>query len=378
MPPLATPPRRLGLIVNPIAGLGGRVGLRGTDGEDVQRRALALGATAGSPPRADRALARLARGRAALRIVTAAGAMGADLARARGFDPLVVGDAGERTSGRDTRRAARAMEGEGVDLLLFAGGDGTARDMLEAIGDRVPVLGIPAGVKMRSGVFAASPEAAADTASRYLERPSPDALRVGEVADLSDEAFAQGDGADRLYGVLRVPADSGRVLPAKSGSLAASPAALDAVCGELADELRRGGLFILGPGTTTQRILALLGLDGTLLGVDVVCDGALLVRDASEDDLLDVTRDRPATIVVGIVGGQGSLFGRGNQQISAEVIRRAGPDSIVIVAGLDKLQALDPCCLHVDTGDRDVDGLLEGYRRVRYAPSMSALLNVAS
>lgn len=376
MPPFATPPRRLGLIVNPIAGLGGRVGLRGTDGEDVQRRAFALGAIAGSPPRADRALARLAPARAALHVVTAAGSMGADLAAAHGFDLLVVGEARERTSSRDTRRAARAMEREGVDLLLFAGGDGTARDILEAIGDRVPALGIPAGVKMRSGVFAASPEAAADTVSRYLERPY--ALRDGEVADLDDEALAGGRSAGQLFGVLRVPADGARVLPAKSGSLGASPAALEAVCGELADELRQGGLCILGPGTTTQRVLALLGLDGTLLGVDVVCDGTLLVRDASERDLLDVTRDRAATIIVGIVGGQGSLFGRGNQQISAEVIRRAGPDSIVIVAGLDKLHALDPCCLHVDTGDRDVDRLLEGYRRVRYAPSMSALLNVAS
>jgi predicted polyphosphate/ATP-dependent NAD kinase len=378
MPPRATPPRRLGLIVNPIAGLGGRVGLRGTDGADLQRRAFALGATAGSPPRADRALARLAAGRTALHVVTAAGSMGADLAAAHDLDPLVVGDAGEQTSSRDTRRAARAMEREGVELLLFAGGDGTARDILEAIGDRVPVLGIPAGVKMRSGVFAASPEAAADTASQYLERPSRDALRDGEVADLDDEALADDRSAGQLYGVLRVPAGSGLVLPAKSGSLAASQAALDALCGELAGELRQRGLCILGPGTTTQRILAQLGLDGTLLGVDVVCDGELLVRDASERDLLDVTRDRAATIVVGIIGGQGSLFGRGNQQISAEVIRRAGPDSIVIVAGLDKLQALDPCCLHVDTGDRDVDRLLAGYRRVRYAPSMSALLNVAS
>ena len=107
-------------------------------------------------------------------------------------------------------------------------------------------------------------------------------------------------------------------------------------------QIREGGLFILGPGTTTRRILELLELEGSLLGVDVVRDGELLVRDASEHELLDVTRDRPATIVVGIVGGQGSLFGRGNQQISAEVIRRAGPDSIVIVAGLDKLQALAP------------------------------------
>jgi predicted polyphosphate/ATP-dependent NAD kinase len=362
MPSTANDVRRLGLIVNPIAGLGGRVGLKGTDGADVQRRALELGATAGSPSRADRALAHLARRRSVLHIVTAAGSMGADLASRRAFAVQVVGAAAEPTTSRDTRRAARAMEREDVDLILFAGGDGTARDLLAAVGDRVPVLGIPAGVKMRSGVFAASPEAAADAALRYLERPL---LRDGEVADL---------GVD-LYGILRVPACHGRVLSAKSSSLASSPAALAAVCDELADEIAGGGLFILGPGTTTGTILERLGLDGTLLGVDVVSDGELLVRDASERDLLDVTRDRVARIIVGIVGGQGSLFGRGNQQISPEVIRRAGPESIVIVAGLDKLQALDR--LHVDTGDPDVDRMLAGYRRVRYAPQMSALLNVA-
>jgi predicted polyphosphate/ATP-dependent NAD kinase len=371
-------PRRLGLIVNPIAGLGGRVGLKGTDGADLQRRALELGATAGAPSRADRALVRLAPRCSALQIVAAPGVMGADLARARGLEVEVVGEIAETTTSRDTRRAARAMQREGVDLLLFAGGDGTARDLLAALGDRVPVLGIPAGVKMRSGVFASSPEAAADAALRYLERPSPSALRDGEVADLDDDALAHDRAAGELYGTLRVPAGHGRVLSAKSSSLSSSPAALAAVCDELAGEMRRGGLFILGPGTTTGLILDLLELDGTLLGVDVVSDGELLVRDASEQDLLAVTRDRPATIVVGVVGGQGSLFGRGNQQISAEVIRRAGPDSIVILAGLDKLQALAPSCLHVDTGDPGVDRMLAGYRRVRYAPKMSALLHVAS
>jgi predicted polyphosphate/ATP-dependent NAD kinase len=376
MPSSSTPRQRLGLLVNPVAGLGGRVGLKGTDGADVQRRALELGATAGSPSRADRALARLAPRRSALHVVAAAGSMGAELAAARGFAPERVGEARTTTTARDTRRAARAMERAGVDLLLFAGGDGTARDILEAVADRVPVLGIPSGVKMRSGVFAASPEAAADAALHFLEGAAPGVLRDGEVADLDDDT-EDGHVAGTLYGTLRVPAASGRVLPTKSASAGRSPAALDAVCSELADELRRGGLYILGPGTTTRRILDLLGLEGSLLGVDVVSDGELLVSDASEDDLLDVTRDRPATIVVGIVGGQGSLFGRGNQQISAEIIRHAGPESIVIVAGLDKLQALAPSCLYVDTGDPDVDRMLEGYRRVRYAPSMSALLPVA-
>jgi predicted polyphosphate/ATP-dependent NAD kinase len=365
---LTVDPPRLGLIVNPVAGLGGRVGLKGTDGRDVQQRALELGARPAAPSRAGRALARLEPERKRLRLTAAAGAMGAELARMRGFEPEVVGVPRGETTSRDTQEAARAMAEQGVDLLLFAGGDGTARDILEAIGTSVPVLGIPAGVKMRSGVFAASPEAAADAAVHYLGRPS--ALRDGEVVDLDETALT------RLYGYLRVPSERARVLSAKSAS--PGGAAVDAVCEELADEIRAGGLYIVGPGTTTQRILHHLGVEGTLLGIDVIEGGALIVRDAGEQELLDVAEGQAATIVVGIVGGQGVLFGRGNQQISAEVIRRAGTTAIVIVAGLDKLQALDPPWLRVDTGDSEVDSMLAGYRRVRYAPSMSALYKVAT
>jgi predicted polyphosphate/ATP-dependent NAD kinase len=377
MPTSDTPRRRLGLIVNPLAGLGGRVGLKGTDGPDVQRRALELGASPQAPARADRALARLESERARLHVTAAPDAMGADLAAARGFELDVVGLARATTTGQDTQDAARAMADRGIDLLLFAGGDGTARDILAAVGADVPVLGIPAGVKMRSGLFAASPEAAADAASHYLSRPSPAALRDGEVVDLDEDALRDDRISGELYGFLRVPSERTRVLSAKSAS-PGSDVGVDAVCEELADEIRRGGLYIVGPGTTTQRILQHLGVDGTLLGIDVIEDAALIVRDASEQELLDVADGQAATIVVGIVGGQGVLFGRGNQQISAEVIRRAGTRAIVIVAGLDKLQALDPPWLRVDTGDSEVDGMLSGYRRVRYAPSMSALYKVAS
>jgi predicted polyphosphate/ATP-dependent NAD kinase len=347
-------PRRLGLIVNPIAGLGGRVGLKGTDGAATQERARELGAVPRSAARAARTLARLA---------------GAEDVRVSEPDPLPA-------SAEETRAAARRMLLEGVDLLLFCGGDGTARDILAAVGPNVPVLGIPAGVKMRSGVFAATPEAAADAALAFLRDDGAATLRDGEVVDLDEDALRDDRIEGRLYGTLRVPVVREQVLAAKRHS-AGSELALDAVCEQLAHELRRG-LVLVGPGTTTARVMRFLGLEGSLLGIDVVRDGALAVRDASEHQLLDALDGRPATIVMGIVGGQGVLFGRGNQPISGEVIRRAGPASIVIVAGLDKLSALDPPWLRVDTGDAAVDRMLVGYRRVRYAPSMSALLKIAS
>ncbi len=174
--------------------------------------------------------------------------MGADLAAARGFELDVVGVPRRTTTGRDTQEAARAMADRGIDLLLFAGGDGTARDILAAVGADVPVLGIPAGVKMRSGVFAASPEAAADAASHYLGRPSPAALRDGEVVDVDEDALRADRISGELYGFLRVPSERTRVLSAKSSSLPGSDVAVDAVCEELADEIRRGGLYIVGPG----------------------------------------------------------------------------------------------------------------------------------
>ena len=340
MPHTATPHRRIGLIVNPVAGLGGRVGLKGTDGAATQARARALGAVPRAEERAARTIARL--------------------------DGIDI-DVARPASAAGTQAAARQMMQRGVDLLLFAGGDGTARDVLAAVGPNLPVLGIPAGVKMRSGVFAASPEAAADVAIEFLRDDAEARLCDAEVVDLDEQALRDDRLEGALYGYLRVPVARERVLGAKRNA-AAGDAALGALCDEIAVELRHG-TAILGPGTTTARILAALGIEGTLLGVDVVRDGALLLHDAGEAELLAVAP--PFGIVVGIVGGQGVLFGRGNQPISAGVIRRAGP--ITVVASLAKIQSLT---LRVDTGDRAVDASLAGYRRVRYAPSMSALLKI--
>jgi predicted polyphosphate/ATP-dependent NAD kinase len=374
MPRSAIPLRRLGLIVNPVAGLGGRVGLKGTDGGETQRRAYALGARPMAALRAGLALDRLER--APLALVAAPRAMGEDVARAHGFEPAVIGDARDETDGGDTRAAARAMMEAGVDLLLFCGGDGTARDVLDGVGANLPVLGVPAGVKMRSGVFAATPASAADAALEFLRDDQAATLRDGEVIDVDERALREDRFDETLYGHLRVPVVRDVVLRAKR-SAAAGEEALDALCAEVAGE-HREGLVLFGPGTTTRQVLAHLGIEGSLLGVDAVRDGALVARDASEAELLGLIGDGPVRIVMGIVGGQGVLFGRGNQQLSPAVLRRAGADAITIIAGLDKLTALEAPHLHVDTGDPAVDRMLSGYRRVRYAPSMSSLLRISS
>jgi len=351
--------RRLGLIVNPVAGLGGRVGLKGTDGREIVLRALELGARPVAPVRADRALARLERHREGITIVAGARAMGGDDALEHGFETETV-DVAEETSADDTRAAATEMERRHVDLILYAGGDGTTRDIVDAVGTRVPILGIPTGVKMHSGVFATSPEAAGDLAASQFE------LGEAEVMDIDEEALRDGRVSAQLYAVATVPRDRRRVQHPKAGSRPGD-AGLEALCRELAVEAGRG-LTLLGPGTTTARILGHLGIEGSLLGVDAVEDGRPAGLDLSEAQLLDLIDGRPARVVVSVVGGQGYVLGRGNQQLSPEVIRCAGAESLVVIASLEKLLALDPQRLLVDTGDVALDRELTGYRRVRVAP----------
>ncbi|MBN1657189.1 MAG: ATP-NAD kinase family protein [Anaerolineae bacterium] len=357
------PEKRLGLIVNPVAGLGGRVGLKGSDGADVQRRARALGAEPHAGDRAAEALARLRRVEG-LEIVTYPGEMGADAAQDAGFQPAVIGDTTPgQTTAEDTRRAARQMHDLGVDLLLFAGGDGTARDVYEAVGLDQPALGIPAGVKIHSAVYATHPSSAGELAALYLEG-RVGSLREAEVMDIDEEAFRAGALQARLYGYLQVPFRSNLVQAQKMPS-SGEATSLAAIAEDVVSKMEPGAVYIIGPGTTTRAIARELGVAKTLLGVDVVLDGALVAQDANEADLLNLLDEqREARIIVTPIGGQGYLFGRGNQQISPNVIRRVGKEHVMVVSTPDKLHALGAQPLLVDTGDHELDDMLSGYLTV--------------
>jgi predicted polyphosphate/ATP-dependent NAD kinase len=369
----------LGLVVNPIAGMGGRVGLKGTDGADVLERARELGATPVAAERTQRALARLERSRG-LRLVAAPGPMGADVVLPSDFDVEVLPAMGRPgpTTADDTRAAAAELERRGVDLILFAGGDGTTRDVHDAVGDRLPILGIPTGVKMHSGVFATTPESAGDVAASFVAAGDRARLRDAEVVDVDEDAAGRGALATRLYGAARVPDDHLRVQPAKGRAAPADDDAVDAVCRQLAAGMDPRRVYLLGPGTTTRRVLRHLDLPKTLLGVDAVRGGELLGADLGERELLELTEGEAATLVVGVVGRQGSLLGRGNQQLSPAVLRRIGVENIEVVAGLRKLLALDPPVLHVDTGDPELDATLSGYCRVHVAPGRTLVCRVAA
>jgi predicted polyphosphate/ATP-dependent NAD kinase len=352
------------------------VGLKGTYGPEIVRRALELGAQPVARTRAERALARLDRHSETITIVAGARAMGGDVARDHGFETeIVAGSESDETSAVDTRAAAAEMERRNVELILYAGGDGTTRDIVDVVGTRVPILGIPTGVKMHSGVFATSPEAAGDLAASHLARDGGE-LREAEVMDVDEAGLRAGRVSAALYGVARVPRDRARVQGPKAASRPGD-AALDALCRELGGEAT-AGLTLFGPGTTTQRILEQMGIEGTLLGIDAVEDGRLAGRDLGEAQLLELLDGRSSRIVVSVVGGQGYVLGRGNQQLSPQVVRRAGVDELVVVASLEKLLALDPPRLLVDTGDPMLDEELSGYRRVRVAPGHSVVVPVAA
>ncbi len=354
---------RLGLVVNPIAGMGGRVALKGTDDPELLAIARERGAVPVAPARATEALRSLAAGADGLELLAYAGEMGEQEARSAGLEPTAIGSVGAVTSAADTRAAAAAMAGRDVDLLLFAGGDGTAVDVFEAVGERVPVLGIPAGVKMHSAVFAVNPRSAGELALR-VARDGVRGLRAAEVMDVDEALLRVGAVSARLHGFLNVPSDRRLLQSAKARTLASDAAAQDGIAHRLVETVFGRNTWLIGPGTTTGAVMALLGLEKTLLGVDVVRDGACLVADADERTLLEIVETDDAGIVVTPVGGQGFVFGRGNQQLSATVIARVPRERIVVAATDAKIAGLGGRPLRVDTGDDRIDASLAGYTRV--------------
>ncbi len=356
----------LGLIVNPIAGMGGRVGLKGTDGEEALREAIARGAEPWAPGRASATLSELVKApgiREKVRWATWSGGMGEDLLRPLAFDYGVLGSSGRGwTTAEDTKRAAERMVEAGVELLVFAGGDGTAVDIVEVVDMRLPILGIPSGVKMFSGVFASTPQAAARLIHRFVEGEA--GTVEAEVMDVDEEAYRAGRLSIVLKGYAKTPYEAGLILSGKMATALDEEASKEAVASRVVEEMRGGATYILGPGSTVAKVAELLGLEKTLLGVDVVRDGRMMVKDAGERELIRVLEeaDGEAYIILSPIGGQGSLLGRGNQQISPEVIRRVGLDRILIVATPHKMARLRR--LTVDTGDPELDGQLRGYRRV--------------
>ena len=427
----------IGLVVNPVAGVGGPAGLAGSDGADVQRLAASRGAHSRAQERATITLRVLASRHPSLVIGTAAGAMGADAVRAAGLEPWVVYDPGASsapdrdestgsprreavhstptgaleqgaTSASDTAAAVAALAAAGATLILVAGGDGTLRDAVAGlaapvrmsvestdVGQNHPipadirdldrhvctreqpaVLGIPSGVKMYSPVFAVSPRAAGALAAEWVDGALPTAER--EVLDVDEQAMRHARVEPVLYGMLSVPFRVGRTQSRKAATPASEADAVAAAARGVVKRMLPGTRYLLGPGSTTAEVARQLGIRKSPLGVDVVLDGRQVLSSASEEQLLAEVALGPAQAVVTVIGGQGFLLGRGNQQLSASVIRALGDEPLIVVAPEQKLIDLHGRPLIVETGDAELDARLAGHIRIVTGAGTSSLYAVAA
>ena len=357
---------RLGLIINPYAGLGGTVALKGSDGSDTAARALALGAQPMAPLRVQQALQQLLPFRSQLVLVTGAGELGESVARSLGFQLELVYKANQQpTSAADSRELARQVVAAQVDVLVFAGGDGTARDVAAVVPEQQLVLGIPAGVKIHSGVYAISPSAAGKVIAELMSGRLTSVLRA-DVMDIDEQAFRAGTVRARRYGEMLVPAELRYVQAVKMGGKESDELVLADIAAEVIESMQPDQLYVMGSGSTIAFIMAELGLPNTLLGIDVVLNGAVIAADVTATQLLQLLQQRqlPAQLLVTVIGGQGHIFGRGNQQLSPAVIRTIGLSNIRVVATKTKLQQLQQRPLLVDTGDPTLDDELTGVIRV--------------
>lgn len=347
------PTKTVGFIVNPVAGMGGAVGLKGTDGKVILNQAISLGAKPIATQRAETFFTQLSPVKESLKLIVGAGDMGQNQAQKYGFSCKVVGESKKETTSEDTQFIAKSIVAAGIDLLVFCGGDGTTRDILKAVELKVPVLGVPTGVKMHSAIFAVSPQAAARVVSTFLWGGLP--LHEAEVMDVDEAAFRQGQLSAELYGYLLSPYEPHLI----QGNKMASPLTENEVENQVAiaininEEMIPDIIYIIAPGTTTRTISDLLDQKKTLLGVDLFQNKKIIAKDVSEKQILNAINGKATKIIVTPIGGQGFIFGRGNQQISSKIIRQVGIDNIIVVATKNKLDRLES--LRVDTGDPELD-----------------------
>lgn len=352
----------LGFIVNPIAGMGGAVGLKGTDGKEILEKAVTLGAKPVAPKRAETFLSHLSPIKNEVCLLVGAGWMGENEAQNHHFCCKVFGKQKKNTNPEDTESVAKNIAAEGVDLLIFCGGDGTARDVLNSVDMQLPVLGVPTGVKMHSAIFAIDPKAAARIAIRFLKKQLP--LWEAEVMDIDEEAFRHGRVSASLHGYLLSPYEPSLIQGAKIASpMTESELRNQAAIAIYVMELMKPNVvYVVSAGTTTRTIGDILDERKTLLGVDLFCNKKIIAKDVNERQILNAIEGKAAKIIVTPIGGQGFIFGRGNQQISSKVIRKVGKDNIIVIATENKMKNLKR--LKVDTGDPKLDAEFVGEIKV--------------
>ena len=353
--------KRIGLIANPIAGMGGSVGLKGTDGEII-KEAMKLGANPVVPKRVEAFLSHI-ESKDGIFLLVAPGKMGEELVSGKGFRYEVIGHIQQHTTAEDTKRIANLMLEKQIELLIFCGGDGTARDIFDAIELKIPVVAIPSGVKMFSSVFALNPKAAAQIVDKYIEETT-DTLEK-EVLDIDEDAFRDNRLVSKLYGYLVVPKVQNLIQNAKDSSKVGRTIDENKyeIAQQIIETMEEDILYLLGPGTTVKSITDQLKLYKSLLGVDAIYNKSLIGKDLNESGIVELLdKYQKVKIIVTPIGGQGFVFGRGNKQFTPKILKRVGKKNIIIIGTEEKIKNLK--CLRIDTGNDETDEIIKGLTKV--------------
>ncbi|MCF6194311.1 MAG: ATP-NAD kinase family protein [Kangiellaceae bacterium] len=355
---------KIGLVINPLAGIGGRVGLKGSDGKAIQDKALARGAQKLAQVKTKICFQQFSSYFEKIKIYTVSGEMGEQFCKDLHLNFEIVYDSKHPSSASDTKQAVEKLQHINLHLLLFAGGDGTARNIFESSDQQQTVLGIPAGVKIHSGVYAVSPEAAGLLVNQLISGAML-SLTSANVVDIDEEAFRQGQVKARHYGHLPVPASLEYVQAVKQGNQEVEELVFDDIAAEVIESMQDDIYYVIGSGSTCAVIMQELGLANTLLGSDIVFQGEIFKSDAVESDFLELLDSgKKLEFVLTVIGGQGHILGRGNQQISPTVIVKTGWNNFHIVASKSKLKGLNRNVLLVETGDLELDHQLFGLKSV--------------
>ena len=361
---------KIGFVINPLAGIGGTVALKGSDGKDIVEAALERGAKPQAGARALLAMQEIQSAKSALDEVsfcTANGAMGEAVLQSLDISCEVIFQSEAKSTAEDTKKTIALFIDNNVDIIVFAGGDGTARDVLDAMSvrdEKIPVVGIPAGVKIHSAVYAVTPLHAGEVINQIIEG-KPLSLHEAQVMDLDEQAFREGKVNAKCHGYLSVPVDDTRMQLIKQGGIDQLESAVQDIAADVIETMQEDVYYLIGSGSTTAEIMHQLDLPNTLLGIDIICNFELIAEDVDEQTILKIIRNKSSKIIVTVIGGQGHIFGRGNQQLSAEVIRcvieQAGDQgNIIIIASNEKLQSLGKRPMIADTGYKDLDRQIAG------------------
>ena len=353
---------KLGLLINPYAGIGGALALKGSDGVEIREKALAMGAEKKALDKTRLALEHIFLMKDQVKLYVASGEMGEMLAKEMGFNYSVIYQpANAQTESQDSEATAHALLAEHVDLILFAGGDGTARNVCHVIGNLVPVLGIPAGCKIHSAVYAITPAAAGRVLKQVINGEIV-SVSDAEVMDIDEALFRKGRVNARQFGEMQVPTELRYIQAVKMGGKESDELVLADIAAHIIEIIEDNPecLFVMGSGSTVKFIMQEQGIKNTLLGVDVIKNKQLLASDVTASELLTLTAKQSCKLVLTLIGGQGHIIGRGNQQLSADFLKQLGKDNILLVATKSKLQNLSGRPLIVDSGDMPTDQQLSG------------------